>query len=315
VKAAAFAAYGPPEVLQLMKFEDPQAGPGQVRVRARAAGVQPVDCAVRGGWSPPLGDVRLPQIPGNEFAGIVDQVGEGVSGIAVGAEVLGFRPLTCYAELVLVSADQIVAKPPEMSWEVAGGLSGAGQTAHVALEQLGVGRGDTVLIHAAAGGVGTVAVQLAQQRGARVIGTASERNHDYLRALGAIPVAYGDGLVDRVRALAPEGVDAALDAAGGVALDVSLELVEDRDRIGTIVEYQRYAQLGVRWLTGPRRAARLAELVDLYARRKLRIHVRKTFPLSRAADAHREVEAGHGRGKVVLTIDGIASAAAPGGSA
>jgi NADPH:quinone reductase-like Zn-dependent oxidoreductase len=242
-------------------------------------------------------------VVGNEFAGVVDQVGAGVDGFAVGSEVLGFQTLGSYAEYVAVPADQVVTKPAAMPWEVAGGFSGGAQTAHTTLTQLRVGAGDTVLIHAAAGAVGTVAVQLTREWGATVIGTASEANHDYLRSLGATPVAYGDGLVERVRAAAPQGVDAALDAAGGDALRASLELVKDRERIGTIVEYERGPQLGIPFLRGQRSAARLTELVDLYAAGRLRIHVRATFPLDRAADAHREVERGHGRGKVVLTVD------------
>jgi NADPH:quinone reductase-like Zn-dependent oxidoreductase len=196
-----------------------------------------------------------------------------------------------------------VTKPHNMPWEVAGVMSASGQTAHTALKELGVGNGETVLIHAAAGGVGTIAVQLAVAWGAKVIGTASERNHDYLRSLGAIPVSYGDGLVERVRSLAPNGVDASLDAAGGDALYASVEVVENKDRIGTIAAFDLVEKLGVRALRSQRSATRLAELADLYAKEKLHIHIRKTFPLVQAAEAHREVETGHGRGKVVLMVD------------
>jgi NADPH:quinone reductase-like Zn-dependent oxidoreductase len=303
MKAAAFAQYGGPDVLRLMEVETPRAGAGQVRIRVRAAGVQPFDCAVRAGWTPPGLPPGLPKIPGNEFAGVVDQVGEGVTGVAAGAQVLGFGLLNAYAEYVVVPAGQVTAKPAAMPWEVAGGFSAGAQTAHIALREMRVGRGDTVLIHGAAGGVGTVAVQLAVGQGATVIGTASEVNHEYLRSLGAIPIRYGDGLLDRVRAAAPDGVDAALDAAGGDALTVSLALVADRDRILTLVEHSRAPELGIRTTPNLRSAARLAELADLHARGRLRIHVRRTFPLERAADAHREVQAGHGRGKVVITVD------------
>jgi NADPH:quinone reductase-like Zn-dependent oxidoreductase len=177
------------------------------------------------------------------------------------------------------------------------------QTAHIALQALGIGGGDTLLVHGAAGAVGTVAVQLAVAWGATVIGTGREDNHEYLRSLGAIPVAYGDGLVDRLRALAPGGVTAALDGAGGDALAASLVLVPRRDRIVTLVEHGRAADLGVRVTRNLRSAARLAELVDLHTKGLLRIHVRRTFPLARAADAHREKETGHGRGKIVLMIE------------
>lgn len=302
MKAAAFTEPGGPDVLRLMEVETPEAGPGQVRIRVRAAGVQPFDCAVRAGWTPPGASPALPRIPGNEFAGVVDQVGEGVTGFAVGAEVLGFGLLDAYAEYLVVAAEQVTAKPAGMPWEVAGGFSAGAQTAHIALRELGVGPGETVLIHAAAGGVGTVATQLAREWGATVIGTASAVNHDYLRSLGAVPVAYGEGLRDRVRAVAPRGVDAALDGAGGDALAASLALVADRNRIVTLVEHGRAAELGIRVTRNLRSAARLAELVELHTRGRLRVHVRRTFSLAEAAEAHRAVERRHGRGKVVLTI-------------
>jgi NADPH:quinone reductase-like Zn-dependent oxidoreductase len=233
---------------------------------------------------------------------VIDEVGIGVTGRSIGDEVLGFGTLNSYAELLVTPADQIVAKPVTMPWEVAGGFTAGAHTSHLALTSLGVGPGDTVLIHAAAGTVGTVAVQLAQLRGASVIGTASEANHEYLRALGAIPVVYGDGLVDRVRAVAPGGVDAALDAAGVHAVAASLELVPNRGRILTIVDVAAREKYGLAQITGQRSAARLATLVDLWEQGKLQIHVRRTYPLADAADAHREIETRHGRGKIVLTV-------------
>ena len=302
MRAAAFTEFGGPEVLRLTELPDPKPGPGEVRVQVRAAGVQPADVAVRQGWGPPGATVSFPQIPGNEFAGVVDLVGEGVTGWAPGDDVLGFTTLTAYAELVVVPADQLVRKPQAMPWEVAGSLSASGQTAHRALRLLEVGKGDTVLIHAAAGGVGSIAVQLARLAGASVVGTASPANHDYLRELGAIPVTYGDGLVDRVRELAPDGVDAAIDAAGGDALRTSVELVGNRDRIGTLVAMDLADKLGVRKLRGDRTSARLGELVSLWEQGKLAVHVRATYPLERAADAQRDVATGHGRGKVVLLV-------------
>jgi NADPH:quinone reductase-like Zn-dependent oxidoreductase len=300
MKAAAFTSPGGPEVLRLMDVPAPQAGPGQVRVRVKAAGVQPYDAAVRAGWEPPGLALGWPRIPGNEFAGVVDQGGGGVS---VGDEVLGFTAVNAYAEYVVVPAENVTAKPADMSWKVAGGFTAGAQTAHIALRELGVGMGDTVLVHAAAGAVGTIAVQLAVLWGAAVIGTASVSNQDYVRALGATPVVYGDGLVNRVRAVAPGGVHAALDGAGGEALEVSLELVEDRGRILTLVEHGRAAELGIRVTPAKRSAARLAELAALYAKGDLRFHVRQTYLLEQAADAHREIETGHGRGKIVLAID------------
>ncbi len=364
MRAAGFSEPGGPEVLRLMELAMPEAGPGQIRVRVKAAGVQPFDCALRAGWTPPGVTGDLPRIPGNEFAGVIDQIGDvateldgaggssgdavagkvgdvatepdgvggssgdavagnvgdvttpqeavvgkrgdavaGRGGLTVGAEVLGFGRLDAYAEYIVVPADQVVVKPADMPWEVAGGFSAGAQTAHIALETLGVGKGDTVVIHGAAGAVGTIAVQLAVDRGATVIGTGRPANHEYLRELGAVPVAYGEGLLDRIREAAPDGVDAALDAAGGDALVVSLALVADRNRILTLVEHGKAAELGIRVTPPLRSAARLAELADLHTRGRLRVHVRATYPLERAADAHRDVETGHGRGKVVITMD------------
>ncbi|WP_219549922.1 NADP-dependent oxidoreductase [Nonomuraea harbinensis] len=302
MRAAAFAEFGGPEVLRVMELPAPQAGPGQVRVRVRTAGVQPFDAAVRAGWTPPGVTGGLPRIPGNEFAGVVDQVGEGVTGVTAGAEVLGFSLLRCYAEYVVVDAGDVTPKPASMPWEVAGSLTAGAQTAELALDGLAVTEGDTLLVHAAAGAVGTVAVQVAGMRGATVIGTAREENHAYLRDLGAIPVAYGAGLADRVRALAPGGVDAALDGAGGDALEVSLELVKDRDRILTLVEHDKAAELGIKVTRGTRSAERLARYAALYAEGRLKFPVRGTYPLERAADAHREIETRHGAGKIVITV-------------
>ncbi|MGH3737576.1 MAG: NADP-dependent oxidoreductase [Micromonosporaceae bacterium] len=292
MKAAAFTEYGPPSVLRLMELPDPVPGSGEVRVRVRAAGVQPFDAKVRrGGWAGRI-DVAFPAVPGNEFAGVADG--------AAGGEVLGFTTFGCAAEYVVVPASHVVPKPAEMPWEVAGALSASGQTAHMALRAIRVGAGDSVLIHAAAGGVGSMAVQLARAWGATVIGTASARNHPYLASLGATPVGYGDDLVAAVRELAPGGVDAALDCVGGDALAQCVELVDDRDRIGTLVAYDQAKELGVVGIGGSATAERLAELVALWQRGALAVHVRATYPLADAAGAHRDVESGHGRGKVVI---------------
>ncbi|MER7207433.1 NADP-dependent oxidoreductase [Streptosporangium sp. NPDC000239] len=300
MRVVAVTEFGGPEVLKVVDLPTPQAGPGQVRVRVKAAGVQPFDVAVRQGWLPAGATADLPRVPGNEFSGVVDQVGPGADGVAVGDEVLGFSLLNCYAEYVVVPAENVTAKPENMPWEVAGGFTAGTQTAYIALRQLGVGQGDTVLVHAAAGAVGTAAVQLARLWGATtVIGTARQENHDYLRALGAVPVVYGEGLLDRVRELAPGGVDLVLDGAGGDALDVSLSLVPG-ERIITLVEHEKAESLGVQLTKGVRLASRLAELAELYAKGELAFPVRVTYPLDRAADAHREVEGRHGQGKVVL---------------
>ncbi|GAA2361874.1 NADP-dependent oxidoreductase [Dactylosporangium salmoneum] len=300
MRAAAFAEPGPPDVLTLLELPEPQAGPGEVRVRVKAAGVQPFDAGLRRGWVPPYATVTLPQIPGNEFAGVVDQ---GTPEVPVGTEVLGFSVFNAYAQYVVVPAGQVTPKPANVSWEVAGGFTAGWQTARLALSALHVGPGDTVLVNAAAGATGTAGVQLARLLGASVIGTASESNQDYVRSLGAIPVVYGEGLADRVRALAPEGVTAAIDGAGGAALETSLELVADRKRILTLVAHDRIEELGLASIQGRRSAEALAELIGLYAAGTTSWLVRRVYPLADAAEAHREIETGHGRGKIVLAID------------
>ncbi|MFC5181467.1 NADP-dependent oxidoreductase [Actinomadura harenae] len=305
MRVAGFSQPGGPDVLTMLDVPAPEAGPGEIRVRVRAAGVQPFDLAVREGWTPGYLDAPpYPRVPGNEWAGVVDQAGDGVTEFAAGDEVMGNSILGSYAEFVVVPVANAVRKPAGMPWEVAGAFPAAVMTPHIALDDLRVGEGDTLLIHAAAGGVGAVAVQLAVIAGARVIGTAREENHDYLRSLGAVPVTYGDGLADRVRAAAPDGVDAALDGAGGHALEVSLDLVKDRDRILTLVEHGRAEELGIRVTTFSKRSmARVAEVARLYEDGRLTLNIKGAHSWTRAADAHRQVETGHGRGKVVLLMD------------
>jgi len=294
MKAVAFTEFGGPEVLRVLDLPEPHAGPGEVRVRVKAAGVQPYDAAVRAGWEPPGLELGWPRVPGNEFAGVVDE-GE----LEAGTEVLGFTAVRAAAEYIVVPASDVTPKPPEMPWEVAGGFTAGTQTASIALEALKLRAGETLLVHGAAGSVGTAAVQLAKLRGAAVIGTARASNQDYVRSLGATAVVYGEGLKERV---APLGVDVVLDGAGGDALDLSLELVKDRTRILTLVEHGRAAELGVLVSKSGRSAARLAELAALYAKGDLRFHVRRAYPYTEAAAAHREIETGHGRGKIVLTF-------------
>ncbi len=250
----------------------------------------------------PASSSRFPQGVGNEFSGIVDQVGPGVIDFAAGDEVLGFADACSYAEQLVVRVNQLVRKPTNVGWALAGGLSVASQGASSYVEQLAIGDGDTVLIHGAAGGVGTIAVQLARLRGARVIGTAREGSHDYLRSLGAIPVTYGEGLIERVRACAPEGIDAALDCVGGAATEASVALVGNRQRIGVLVDAEAaIARYGVRRLSNTRTAEKLRGVADLFAEGKLYLPV-KSYPLSHVVDAHREVEGGHVRGKIVLRV-------------
>lgn len=300
-KAIVFTEYGEPEVLHLVELPDPEPGPGQVRIRVRAAGVQPADTRVRSGAWKSFMPVEFPARIGFEAAGLIDAVGAEVTGFAVGDEVLG--PVSGgYADAVVADPALLVVKPAELSWAKAGVLSASGQTASTALELLNLAEGETLLLHAAAGGVGQFAIQLAIARGAKVIGTASEQNHDFVRSLGAVPVAYGPGLADRVRALAPEGVDAALDAAGGDSLDVSVELIADRTRIGTIADQAGAKRLGVRSFNTKRSAERLGALADLCREGKLDPVIWKEYPLAEAAAAHRESEGRHMRGKIVLVV-------------
>lgn len=303
-KVIVFSTYGPPSVLHEIDVDEPPcAGPGQVRVRVKTAGVNPVDSKLRRGDFADGVLARLPQTLGNEFAGVVVQIGDGVTEFEVGSQVLGFTSAAAYAQFVVVAADQITAKPADMSWEVAGTLSAAGQTAYNAIHELRVTAGETLLIHGASGGVGTVAVQLARAVGATVIGTASPANHEYLRSLGAIPVAYGDDLIPHVRALAPNGIDAAIDLAGGEAVTASLTLVTDKDRIGTTVDTEAAEKHRIRRLRGTRSAQTLAALADCHSKGKFRIRISAIYPLNEAAAAHHQLETGHLPGKIVLTTD------------
>ncbi len=205
-----------------------------------------------------------------------------------------------YASHVVVAENQMIAKPDRMSWAEAGALSVSGQTASTAIEALRLGPDDRVLIHAAAGGVGSMAVQIARIHGAQVIGTASERNHDFLRSLGAIPVTYGPGLTDRVTELCPEGITAALDAIGGEAVEVSMTLIGDPDRIVTLTDWQSAQRFGVRRISTDRSRERLTQLADWHDQGQLRVHVAAEYPLDDAATAHQVIESGHARGKLIL---------------
>ena len=233
--AATFSEYGPPEVLELTEVSDETPGSEEVRVRVRAGGLQPLDYKLRNGSIQGFVPAHFPQRLGMEFAGVIDAVGDAVSDRAIGDEVIGWMSKAgAPAELLVAPAANTIIKPAELAWEPAGALSSGGQTADTILEMLSVGPSDTLLVHAAAGGVGTLAVQLARQRGAQVIGTGSPDSHDHIRSPGATPVTYGRGLADRLRAVdAP--ITAALDAAGtDEAITSSVEVVPDPTRVITI---------------------------------------------------------------------------------
>lgn len=303
-RVVVFNAYGGPDVLEIIDVDPPEPGPGQVRVRVKASGVQPFDAKHRSGAAADFAPASFPQPQGVEFAGVVDKLGPDVGGVSPGDEVIGWTSGAVHADHTLANAAALVAKPADLSWAEAGALTASGQTAHGALRALGIGPGETVLVHAAAGGVGTIAVQLVKAWGATAIGTASPPNHDYLRALGAIPISYGDGLTTRIHDLASDGVAAALDASGTeAAMRASLDVVSDQDRIGALTAFDVAARLGVRVLNPERSVEQLAELVDLCRAGQLKVHIHKAFPLAEVAAAHREVESGHVRGKVVLVTE------------
>ncbi|MET4921694.1 NADP-dependent oxidoreductase [Streptomyces sp. PSRA5] len=300
MKAIVYKDYGGSEVLRLAEVEEPHAGPGQVRLKVMAVGVNGLDYKIRHGWLQQVFPVTFPVIPGMEAAGVVDEVGEGVTGISVGDEVMGMTTTGCYAQYAL--AADVALKPAALDWESAAALPAAVQTSHGVLDVLKVTRGETLLIHGAAGVVGSAGVQLAVGLGVTVIGTASEANHDYLRSLGAVPVVYGDGLVERVHAVAPQGIDAVYDAAGYDALAASVLLRGGTtDRVVTIAD-QRAAELGVEFFMGTPGpfAAELADYARLAADGQLRIRIDRSFPLADAAEAEELSEAGHPRGKLIL---------------
>jgi NADPH:quinone reductase-like Zn-dependent oxidoreductase len=300
VKAVQYSRFGGPEVLEVVELPDPHPGPGQIRVAVRAAGINPVDWKMRSGM---MGG-ELPQRTGREVAGVIDELGEGVSDAAVGDAVFGFAAGGGgAAEFVLLS--DYAPIPPSLDFAGAAGLPVAVETAVRTLDLLGVGAGSTVLINGAAGAVGSSAVQIARERGARVIGTASPNNHDYLRSLGAEPTTYGEGLAERVRELAPDGVDAALDAVGGGALPALVELTGNPEHVFTIADYQGAQQTGARMSGGPgaRRALHaLRDIAPLIESGRFSLAVAQTFGLEQIADAHRLSETGHVRGKLILVL-------------
>ena len=301
MKAVIVDEFGGPEVLRVGDRELPEPGAGQVRVRVRAAGVNGIDAAIRSGAAQQMFPTELPAVLGLEVAGTVDAVGPNVDGLSVGDGVLGFADGGGYAEHAL--ATTVAPKPAGLGWAEAAALPVAAETAMRVLDMLEVARGDTVLIHGAAGGVGTVATQITLSRGAAVVGTASEANHGYLRGLGAAPVLYGEGLVGRVRAVAPGGIDAVFDAAGRGALPDSIELRGGTSRIVTIADPGAFG-LGVPFSgEAARDAGALAEVARRAADGRLRMTVRETYPLEEAPAAHEAVATGHGRGKIVLVVD------------
>ncbi|MGW7101822.1 NADP-dependent oxidoreductase [Streptomyces sp. NPDC054838] len=302
MEAILYDEFGGPEVLRHEEIGKPEPGTGEVRVKVVAAGVNPLDYKRRYGWVEEFYPTVFPAVPGLEFAGVVDAVGEGATRVEVGDEVLGWTRTGAYAEYAI--AGDVVRKPAGLSFERAASLPVAGETAQRVLDLLRVKAGETLLVHGAAGVVGSVAVQLAVAAGLTVIGTASLPNHDYLRSLGAVAVEYGDGLAERVRAAAPLGVDAVFDAAGQGVLRLSVELAGgSTERVVTIAD-PNAAEYGVVFTGGGTDPAAiragLAEHARLAAEGRLRVRLGEVFALADAAKAQELSESGHARGKLLI---------------
>ncbi len=290
--------------LTVGELPKPRLGPGQVLIEVRAAGVNPVDWKLMAGGLDGLMDTVFPVIPGWDVAGVVTAVGADVPEFAVGDEVMSYaRKDTVhggtFAEYVAVAAQSVARKPVSFDWPQAAGLPLAGLTARRSFERLGLGSGDVLLIHGASGGVGSLGVQLAVERGARVIGTASERNHDFVRGLGAEPVGYGEGLADRVRRLAPDGVTAVADFVGG-QLETTLAVLAPHGRHVSIADPTVEGH-GGHWVWVRPDGAGLAELAALADRGALTVDVARTYPLAEIAAAFDASRTGHTRGKLVIT--------------
>jgi NADPH:quinone reductase-like Zn-dependent oxidoreductase len=308
MRAAFYTEYGDPDVLQVGDLPDPVTGPDDVVVRVAAAGVNPVDWKLRAGYLDGAFPQRFPVVPGWDVAGTVEAVGPAVTAIAPGDRVLGyvrkdFVQDGTTAELVRAAVRHLAPLPDEVGFDVGAAVPLAGLTALQAVEAAGVGEGDTVLVHAAAGGVGAFAVQLARLRGARVIGTASEGNHEFLRSLGVEPVVYGEGLVERVRAVTGDGgVTAAVDLVGDDAIPASFALVADPSRVVTVTDGASALAGGGRYVFVRPDSAQLGELARLVAGGSLRVEVSRTFGLDEVAAAHELSATGHGRGKLVVVL-------------
>jgi NADPH:quinone reductase-like Zn-dependent oxidoreductase len=301
MKAVQFEEYGGPEVLRVAEVEEPHAGPGQVRVSVRAAGVNPMDYKIRAGMTSGGKPPAAPTVTALDAAGVVDEVGEGVTGVEVGDEVFGSAVGGAAAEFAVLT--HWAAKPATMSFTEAAGLPVAVETTLRAFRVVGLKAGDTLLVNGAAGGVGLAAVQLARaERAGTVIGTASEGNHEFLRGLGVVPTTYGEGLVDRVRELVPAGVGVAFDTAGQGVLPDLVELTGDPQKVVTIASFDA-AEYGVHLTTGgnDRSWDALELAARLFTEGRFMLPVAQTFPFSDAGAAHRLSEAGHVRGKLVLT--------------
>ena len=302
-KAVRFKQYGGVEVLDVVEVQKPEPAPGQVVVAVRAAGINPGEAMIRSGALHARWPATFPSGQGSDLAGTVDAVGPDVSGFAVGDEVLGFTDdRASHAEFVLVPASQLTPRPGGVPVAAAGALFVAGTTAYAAVRAVGVSPGDVVVVSGAAGGVGSLAVQLARNAGATVIGLAGPVNHDWLREHGVVPVAYGEGMADRIKEATGGRVDAFIDTYGAGYVKLAIDLGVAAERIDTVIDFAAAEEFGVR-TDGSGTAASalvLAELADLIERGRLEVPIARSYPLADVRDAYRELERRHTRGKIVL---------------
>ena len=298
MRAASYDEYGDPSVIHVAELPEPHAGPGQIRIKVKAASVNPVDWKIRSGAMAAFMPANFPVIPGRDAAGVVDEIGEGVHGTKIGDEVFGSAATGSNAEVAVLQGWG--AKPAAWSFEEAAGAGVAASTSVRSLDQLGVEPGKTILIEGAAGGVGVIASQLAIGRGLTVIGTASEGNHEFLRTIGVIPTTYGEGLAGRVAALAPDGVDYVLDTAGSGSIGELVTLVSDPNDVITIADSNPGAVGARRTGNEGDFAAAFAEVAALAEQGKAIIPIQATFGLDEVSKAHALSEGGHVRGKLIV---------------
>jgi len=299
-----YSQLGGPDVLTVSEVPEPHAGHGEVRVRVRFAGINPFDAKVFSGAPTATPQkVSFPSGNGNDFAGVVDEIGDSVTEWVIGDEVLGGKGFSAQADFVVVAAKKLVRKPAALSWEQAGSLDIVGRTAWASVESLSLTSADTVLVSAAAGGVGVIAAQLAKLKGARVIGSASESNHDFLRSLGVHPVAYGQGMVERILRISPEGVTAALDNNGRETVDAALALGAPAERINTIADYAAIEEYGTSGVGAAGATPDdLGTLSALVAAGTVQVPIDSVFPIEQVSDAYSALMKGHTRGKIVLAL-------------
>ncbi len=304
MKAVQFSRYGGVDVLDVVEVPVPEPGPGEALVQVKAAGINPGEAKIRQGLLHSRWPATFPSGEGSDLAGIVTKTGNGVAGFAAGDEVIGYTDnRASHAECAVVPAEHLTGRPSGVPWDVAGSLYVAGCTACAAVRAVALGPGDTVAVSGAAGGVGCITVQLARLAGATVIGLASERHHDWLRSTGVVPVTYGDGVADRIRAAAPK-TDAFIDTVGAGYVRLALDLGVSPDRIDTIADFAAVQEYGVKaeGNAAGASASTLAELAGLVAEGKLEVPIAATFPLEAVRDAYRQLEQGHTRGKIVLVL-------------